>query len=309
MSDTAQNGRTIRMFLVDGSANGVITAEIMNWTGHAVVGPRSKLPELLSRDEAARTGIYFLSGPDPESGSPSVYVGEGDDVGKRLRAHAKDASKDFWEKVCFITSKDHNLTKAHGRYLESRLIEIATIAGRATLTNSTSPDTVRLPEADVSDMEYFIDQIRLVLPVLGMDFLRPTQAADRNTRTDEVVFELKSRKHSLEAIAVERDDEFVVLKGSAAQPAWIGVGSEGTSYGQLHGALLKKEKLAPDSDGNASFTDDVPFKSPSAAAAVVLGRPSNGRLEWRVKGTRKTYADWQNEQLDAVKGGSHEAEV
>ncbi len=309
MSDTSQNGRTIRMFLVDGSANGVITAEIMNWTGHAVVGPRSKLPELLGRDEAARTGIYFLTGPDPESGNPSVYIGEGDDVGKRLRSHAKDGSKDFWEKVCFITSKDHNLTKAHGRYLESRLIEIAKAAGRAALTNSTNPEAVRLPEADVSDMEYFIDQIRLVLPVLGMDFLRPTQAVETQRKSDEVVFELKSRKHSLDALAVERDDEFVVLKGSAAQPTWIGIGSEGTSYGQLHDALLKKEKIALGTDGNACFIDDVPFKSPSAAAAVVLGRPSNGRLEWRVKGTRTTYADWQNEQLDAVKGDSHEAEV
>ena len=34
------------MFLVDGSGNGVITAEIMNWTGRAVVSPRSKLPDL-----------------------------------------------------------------------------------------------------------------------------------------------------------------------------------------------------------------------------------------------------------------------
>ena len=309
MSDVTQNGRTIRMFLVDGSANGVLTAEIMNWTGHAVVGPRSKLPELLSRDEAGRTGIYFLAGPDPASGSPSVYIGEGDDVGKRLRAHAKDASKDFWEKVCFMTSKDHNLTKAHGRYLEGRLIEIAKAAGRATLTNSTNPETVRLPEADVSDMEYFVDQIRLILPVLGMDFLRPTKVSETKKVSDKVTFELNSRKHSIEASAVERDDEFIVLKGSAAQPTWIGVGSEGTSYGPLHGALVKKEKIALAPDGTATFSDDVPFKSPSAAAAVVLGRSSNGRLEWRVKGTKKTYADWQNEQLDAVKADSHEAEV
>ena len=309
MSDVTQNGRTIRMFLVDGSANGVITAEIMNWTGHAVVGPRSKLPELLNRDEAGRTGVYFLAGPDPESSSSSVYIGEGDDVGKRLRTHAKDASKDFWGKVCFITSKDHNLTKAHGRYLESRLIRIAKSAGRARVTNSTNPDTVKLPEADVSDMEYFVDQIRLILPVLGLDFLRPTQASEAKKVSDEASFELNSRKHSIQASAVEQDDEFIVLTGSAAQATWIGVGSEGTSYGQLHGALVRKEKIALAPDGTATFSDDVPFKSPSAAAAVVLGRPSNGRLEWRVKGTRKTYADWQNEQLDAVREGSHEAEI
>ena len=309
MSGITPNSRTIRMFLVDGSANGVITAEIMNWTGHIVVGPRSKLPDLLSRDEAGRTGIYFLVGPDPESGSPSVYIGEGDDVGKRLRTHQKDTSKDFWEKVCFITSKDHNLTKAHGRYLESRLIEIVKAAGRATLTNSTNPDTVRLPEADVSDMEYFVDQIRLILPVLGMDFLRLPQVSETKKVSEKVIFEINSRKHSIKALAVERDDEFIVLKGSAAQATWIGVGSEDTSYAQLHGVLVKKEKIALAPDGTATFSDDVPFKSPSAAAAVVLGRPSNGRSEWRVKGTRKTYADWQNEQLDAVTEDSHEAEV
>ena len=303
MKDAIQSGRTIRMFLVDGSASGVITAEIMNWTGHAVVGPRSKLPELLSRDEAARTGIYFLAGPDPESGSLSVYIGEGDNIGKRLRAHAKDASKDFWEKVCFITSKDQNLTKAHGRYLESRLIEIVNASGRATLVNSTNPDIVRLPEADESDMEYFIEQIRLILPVLGMDFLRPTQTTETKiTSDDEVIFELKSKKHSIEALAVERDDEFVVLKNSAAQPVWIGKGSEKHSYAKLHGMLRKKDKISLGPNGGACFSDDIPFKSPSAAAAVVLGRPASGRKWWRVKGTKKTYADWQTEQLDSVKG-------
>ena len=309
MSDITRNGRTIRLFLVDGSANGVVTAEIMNWTGHAVVGPRSRLPELLSRDEVGRTGIYFLVGPDPESGSLSVYIGEGDDVGKRLRTHAKDTSKDFWEKVCFITSKDHNLTKAHSRYLESRLIEIAKAASRATLTNSTNPSTVRLPEADVSDMEYFVDQIRLILPVLGMDFLRIPQVSEIKKVSDKVIFELESRKHSVKASAVERDDEFIVLKGSAAQATWIGVGSEDTSYGRLHGVLVKEEKIALGPDGTATFSNDVPFKSPSAAAAVVLGRSANGRTEWRVKDTNKTYADWQDEQLDVVTKDSHEAEV
>ena len=308
MSDVTQNGRTIRMFLVDGGANGVITVEIMNWTGHVVVGPRSKLPELLSRDEAKRTGIYFLAGLD-ESGNPGVYIGETDNVAERLRHHANDESKDFWEKVCFITSKDQNLTKAHGRYLESRLIEIAKEADRVTLVNSTNPDTVRLPEADVSDMEYFVDQIRLILPVLGMDFLRPIQVAEPVKKSDEVIFKLKSRKHSIEASAIERDDEFIVLKGSAARPTWEGADSKSTGYGQLHGTLLKEGKISLGSDGKASFSDNVPFKSPSGAAAVVLGRPANGRLEWRVQGTKKTYADWQNEQLDALKDDSHEAEV
>jgi len=42
------------------------------------------------------------------------------------------------------------------------------------------------------------------------------------------------------------------------------------------------------------LTEDTPFRSPSAAAAVMLGRSANGRTEWKVESTRQTYADWQD---------------
>jgi len=70
------SGRTLRLFLVDGTPSGLITAEIMNWTGHILAGPRSMLAEILKRPEVARTGIYFLIGPDPKSSSTRIYVGE-----------------------------------------------------------------------------------------------------------------------------------------------------------------------------------------------------------------------------------------
>ncbi len=44
-------GKTIRLYLVEGVPSGIITAEIMNWTGKATVCPRSQLAELASRDE------------------------------------------------------------------------------------------------------------------------------------------------------------------------------------------------------------------------------------------------------------------
>ncbi len=126
-------GRSIRLFLVDDTPNGLMTAEIMNWTGHVLMGPRSKLSELVQRPECGRTGVYFLVGPDPEGGfRPQVYVGESDDVGSRLQNHNRPeekGGKDFWEKVCLVTNKGQNLTKAHVKYLESTLIA-ACSAGR-----------------------------------------------------------------------------------------------------------------------------------------------------------------------------------
>jgi hypothetical protein len=71
-------GRSVRLFLVDGSPTGLVCAEVLNWTGHVLTGPRSRLPELLKREEAGRVGIYLLVGEDPEMPSKSrVCVGEG----------------------------------------------------------------------------------------------------------------------------------------------------------------------------------------------------------------------------------------
>ena len=57
-------GRSIRLFLVDGTPNGLLTAEIMNWTGHVLRTPRTKIKEALARPEAGFTGVYVLIGED-----------------------------------------------------------------------------------------------------------------------------------------------------------------------------------------------------------------------------------------------------
>ena len=299
-------GRSVRLFLVDGTATGPITAEIMNWTGHVLVGSRSGLPALLKRRELDRTGIYFLTGPDPEDPDTlQLYIGESDNVRKRLVHHSKDENKDFWERTCVVTSKDQNITKAHARYLESRLIAIANAAGTATVVNGTAPPPVALPEADASDMEFFVDQLRLILPVLDLDFVRPPKATARTT-TDATekpgqadvapLFRLARKKEGLEleAQAREIDGEFVVLAGSDAAKDWTS--TSGHSYSKRHAQLIKSGKLVPGDKGSLSFAEDIAFRSPSAAAAVILGRPANGRTSWKVSGSNATYRDWQSEQ-------------
>src|SRR5664280_2488722 len=111
-------GKQVKLFLVDGTPGGLTTAEITNWTGHVVIGPRSKLADLLARDEARRTGAYLLLGDDPEAvGGIRCYVGEADELRTRLKEHNGSLrGKEFWDRVVIISSKDANLTKAHGRY-------------------------------------------------------------------------------------------------------------------------------------------------------------------------------------------------
>ena len=110
-------GKSVRLFLADGTPGGLLTAEIMNWTGHVVAAPRSDLAALLKRTETSRTGIYILLGDDPDSlGGQLAYIGEGDDISKRLYQHSRpdeQGGKDFWDRAIVLTSKDANLTKAH----------------------------------------------------------------------------------------------------------------------------------------------------------------------------------------------------
>jgi len=256
------------------------------------------LKELAKREEITRTGVYVLAGPDPENPSQDkIYVGEGDNVLKRIAAHDKDSDKEFWVRCVAVISKDLNLTKGHVRYLESRLIDKGHASGRAKLGNGTAPPLPPMPESDIADMEGFLAHIELVLPVLGFDFLKPRpvvrptgEVAFNNTSP---IFECVSGEAS--AKAQEIDGEFVVLKGSTAlatpKDSWI-------SYRGLRDSLIEEQKLVEIPDRALYlFAEDVALKSPSAGAAIVNAGNINGRTAWKVSGTRQTYADWHQSQL------------
>jgi len=306
-------GKSIRLFLADGTPGGLLTAEIMNWTGHVVAAPRSDLAALLKRPEASRTGIYILLGDDPNSlGGTIAYIGEGDDVSKRLYEHARPedrGGKDFWDRAIVLTSKDTNLTKAHARYLESRLITLAQQANRAVLVNGTAPGPLPLPEADISDMEYFISQAKIVLPVLGVNLLRATATPapaspghhDGPSMTAVLsqlspIFELTLKRSGVAATAQEIDGEFTVFEGSITRLQWQGADD---GYKRLREKLEEDGTLALTDDGSSRrFTRNQVFASPSAAAAVVAGRSANGRVEWKVQGTNLSYGSWQSEGVE-----------
>ena len=304
------NGRTIRIYLVDGVPSGILTAEIMNWTGKVIVSPRSQLDQVASRAEAKRTGIYLLIGPDPENtGRDLVYIGEGDNVLKRLLLHNKDEEKDFWSQAVLIISKDDNLTKSHVRYVESRLIGLTKQAKRARLANDTAPEPTLLPEPDVADMEFFLGQVQMVLPVLGFLFSQQvvplqTEPGGPTASTVSPVFVMNPVGTS--ATAQEVDGNFIVFKNSTARKQGV---ESWTSYKGLRDHLVAEGKLLDAGQGGLFiFAEDVSFSSPSAAAAVVYGGNQNGRKVWRLKETGQTYEKWQDEKFADVENQQESAE-
>lgn len=293
-------GRTIQLFLVDGKPTGLRKATIHGWTGIVLVSSQSTFAKLTERDEVDRTGIYILTGPDPEKeGMARVYIGSANSVRERIKQSAE--KREFWETAIAITTSDDDLSKGHAEYLEARLIQQTAQAGRVTLDNGTQPDTSRrrLPEADVANMEQFLANLRIILPVVGLDMLKPQPRAVTKIakpveeRTiGEVQFEIR-HKSGVQATAVEEEGEFIVLEGSEAL---TGTGYVQQSYGGLKEQLVKDGVLVPNGTDKLRFAKPWPFNSPSAAAAVVLDRNSNGRIEWKVKGSKQNYHDWQQVQ-------------
>ena len=267
---------TIKLFLPRGDAKSLRTAEISNWTGKAVAAPRTELDDLLAREELEKAGVYILIGSDPLTNAARAYIGEAEVIRERLKQHK---TKEFWVSAIVFVSKDENLTKAHVRYIESRLLAEAAKIGRFTLEQNQAGGS-RLPESDREDMEVFLSRIRQLLPVLGSDILAPIAQPAAKTQPGGVLW---CRNKGAEARGQRTPNGFVVFQDSTA------VLEDRPSALQRHPFVvaLRKQLLADGAlaqqDGFLRFKKDTEFTSPSTAAAVVHGGGANGLAEWKTK--------------------------
>ena len=264
---------TIKLFLTDGEPTGIRTAEISNWTGKAIAGPRSKLNEIRNRDELVSPGVYFLTGIDPETDQPTLYVGEAESVSKRLQQHHQ-GSKEWSQLVAFI-SKDENLTKAHIRYLENELIQRAKYAKQSLLLNSANSGS-SLPESDQAEMNVFLDKMLQLLPILGVDAFKSLPV--RNTNEAELSQDtLYCSIKGLQATGRVSDNGFVVFEGSQA----VKEDRKSSNRFREKRAQYVESGLLQVREDHLVFTQDFEFSSPSAAAAIIRGGSSNGLTSWK----------------------------
>lgn len=298
MSPDTPRGRPIRIFLVDGVPSGIMTLELGNWTGKALAAPRTRLPDLVKRPEAAKTGVYVLVGPDPDEPTRQLaYIGQCDVIERRLKEHARSDTKSFFTRVCFFTSNDQNLNSAHARFLESRLIAAVKAANRAKLVNDKEPEFAALSEADLHEMETFLDHIGILLPLAGFDILRPIETTTGNVGARAVTFVCTIR--GAEARMVERAGEYVVLTGSLLPADEVPTCPE---YARRRRAELKADSTLLLDGARLRLTRDVAFATPSGASSFVGGRSDNGWNTWREQASGQSYKDWSAAQVAPVEG-------
>lgn len=218
------------------------------------------------------TGVYFLFGCDDETDAEQVYIGETENIMNRLKQHLSE--KDFWTECIVFISKDNNLNKAHIKYLENHLYILAKESRRYEVINNNVPTEASISEMDRAEMDEFIDNMRLILGVLGHKILEPSVNSENDRNSS--LFILQDRTGA-KASGKLVSEGFAVLKGSKI--------AENVAS-SLSGSVVNKRQLLFDKgivDENLTFTQDWIFTSPSLAAAIVVGYSINGRSAWKNK--------------------------
>jgi hypothetical protein len=274
-------GKKLTVYMIDGTAYGPRLSEIGNWVGKAIYSPRASVNKIMHRPEFENPGIYCLKGdPTDEAFEEKIYIGEAENIKARLKQHLSDPNKDFKELIFFV-SKDELLTKTQIRYLESRLVQLALEAKTAQIDNGNSPNLPTLHEANISDMEYFLEQIKLILPVMGFNFLISSTVTPKDFQLTESKSEIHEtyfiKTKTFKATMTETDQGYIVAKGSEAKKSLSNSCTE--TYRNMRRKLLETKIMIEYGD-KLIFAEDAVFNSPSAASNMILGRNSNGFSEW-----------------------------
>jgi hypothetical protein len=275
-SSTMSFGKTIRLFLVEGSTNGMITAELSNWTGKAFKIPHIKVKDNLRREELQKSGVYILFGKN-DNNEDAAYVGEGEPVIERIKSH--DITKDFWNEVIIFVSKDDYLNKASIKYLEHSLYQLGVSSKRYDLSPQNVPAKSSVSEAEQAELDEFLSNIKLLTSTLGHRIFEEITETVTSTTSPDNIFYCKNGAGAL-AKGSPSTEGFIMYSGSLLvarhQP------SLSESIRNERDRMLN-EGILTASGGLLMLTRDYAYSSSSRAAAMALGRSASGPVEWKTE--------------------------
>ncbi len=285
----AVRGKSINLFLMDGTAVGRIKCTLANWTGVAYKIPRTELNKCKERDDLKQSGVYFLFGTSDQTGENVVYIGQagirknGEGILYRLIEHKRNPDKDYWTEAIVFTTSNNSFGPTEISYLENRFVGMATEAGRYLVKNSNDPTMGNITEEKESELEEFIDYAKIVMGTLGHKLFEALAEKSSTPKVreiiddDELILFMKrnSRKSGklIEASCKQTREGFVILKGSLIET----IDSESIPPG------IKERRLKAKIDEHGILQENVLVNSPSYAAAFVIGGHANGLVEWKTE--------------------------
>ena len=260
----------ISIFVAQGRSDGLRVIQKSNWVGQGVVVPRSAFREVSEREEFQKRGVYVLVGED-DDGVRKIYIGKCDVIRKRIDSHMRE--KDFWQELIFFTRKGDDLNQSEVSYLESKLVELATRARRSTLENSTQPSVPGLSEVDKAIADGFLNEMLSLLPILSVDDFEVPDSKQSQSSANK--YFLKGTEW--DATGWEQGSKFVVAQGSLFRKDFV----DSITYERDHRKTLIESGVLVESEDGWVLSGDFAFSSPSRAANLVTGRPTNGRTAWK----------------------------
>ena len=273
-----KRGRTITLFLLDGTVTGAIKYTLTNWTGVVYKIPRTALSSCKNREHLQQSGVYFLFGKNDENNENVVYVGQaglrknGNGLLGRILEHARNPEKDYWTEAVLVTTTNNSFGPTEISYLESQFTKLATDAKRYIVKNGNDPNLGNITEEKESELEEFIEYAKIIMGILGHKVFVPLDEITDDTPTgNEEKLHLKER--GADATGFLTSEGMIVCRGSKVRatavpscPEWVKKLRE-----------IYRAHIGPD----FVLTKDIPFSSPSAAAAFCVFGSANGKKAWK----------------------------
>lgn len=293
----AVRGKSINLYLMDGTANGRIKCTLANWTGVAYKIPRTEIENCKDRDDLKQSGVYFLYGISDQTGENVVYIGQagarknGEGILYRLQEHKRNPEKDYWTEAVVFTTSNNSFGPTEISYLENRFCKLATEARRYTVKNGNDPTLGNITEEKESEMEEFVEYAKIIMGTFGHQIFEPLVASSSAPVIDPLTIEKEPKLHlstaKANAIGRRTNEGFVVFKGSAVSV------TPTKSCPDTIGRLRKQYAERVSSDG--ILLEDTLFGSPSAAAGFVTYSSANGLIMWTTE-DGKTLKDIEGEE-------------
>lgn len=277
--------KTIQIFLPGGDPRGIRVAEITTRIVQVIEVPRSLLQDFLKMPESDQVALYFLFGQAEDGTDQKVYIGQTGDLRARLAKHNKE--KEFWERALVLISRTNSLTQTHALFLEWHCLQATRKAGRYADENGNGGCKPHTPAPLEADCLEIFDTGHTLLASLGYPLFDPVAKPAAESKADDLFY---CKASGANGQGMYTQEGFVVLKGSVGRkenvPSIIGTAGE-----RLRNRLLDSGIMRVEGD-TVVFERDHLFRSPSMAALAVMGRTSNGWVDWKTKDGRT---------LDAVK--------
>ncbi len=280
-------GKSINLFLMDGTATGRMKCTLANWTGVAYKIPRTELEKCKERDDLKQSGVYFLFGVSDQTGDNIAYIGQagarknGEGILYRLQEHKRNPDKDYWTEAVVFTTSNNSFGPTEISYLENRFCKMALEANRYDIKNGNDPTSGNITEEKESELEEFIDYAKIVMGTLGHKIFEAIDATLSQTphlvsKGEELALYLHTGKAN--ATGKRTSDGFVIYAGSMV--------SLSPTKSCPDTILKLREKLADKIDVSGAVKENLLLSSPSSAAAFVTYASANGNIMWKTSDGR-----------------------